>query len=319
VDASRLALFCTPVVNLFAKRADRVHLSEQSTEFHIVVDRSRPLDYEVYSVTSVHGFGAGTEPEVEFLPFYASSDSQRGPSPDAFYTLHRTPRLLSSRQRRNGPRSSYIGSETFLILVDASEAPYRSSLRQLGIGVLCTNRDLALQMPVGIGRTDFTWEVAAPIESITLLAGPTEPRPSAAHKDTAWRLISHLALNYLSLADQGLDEGAAALRELLHLYATLGDPAVGRQVEGVRSTVTAPVHRRLPIPGPVTFGRGLRIILTLEESAFAGTGVYLLGAVLERFFARYVSINAFTECVLATPSRGEIKQWPPRIGQRHLL
>ena len=83
--------------------------------------------------------------------------------------------------------------------------------------------------------------------------------------------------------------------------------------------MAAPVHRRLPIPGPVTFGRGLQIVLTLEEGAFAGTGVYLLGAVLEQFFARYVSINAFTECVLATPSRGEIKRWPPRIGQRHLL
>lgn len=319
IDASRLALFCTPVVNLFPKRADRIHLSDQTNEFHIVVDRSRPLDYEVYGITSVHGFGAGIEPEVEFLPFYACSDSSRKSVQGAFYTLHRTPRVLSSRQRRHGPRSSYIGSESFLALVDAAETPYRSSLRQLGIGALCTNRDLALQMPVGMGRTDFTWEIAAPIESIRFLAGPTEPRPSTAHKETAWKLISHLALNYLSLADQGPDEGAVALRELLDLYAGLGDPTVGRQVEGVRSIVAAPVHRRLPIPGPASFGRGLQIVLTLEENAFAGTGVYLLGAVLERFFARYVSINAFTECVLATPSRGEIKQWPPRIGQRHLL
>jgi type VI secretion system protein ImpG len=170
-----------------------------------------------------------------------------------------------------------------------------------------------------MGRTDFTWEIAAPIESIRFLAGPTEPRPSTAHKETAWKLISHLTLNYLSLADQGPDEGAVALRELLDLYARLGDPAVGRQVEGVRSIIATPVPRRLPIAGPVAFGRGLRIVLTLEESAFAGTGPYLLGAVLEQFFARYVSINAFTECVLTTPSRGEIKRWPPRIGQRHLL
>jgi type VI secretion system protein ImpG len=319
VDASRLALFCTPVVNLCAKRADRIHLSEQTNEFHIVVDRSRPLDYEVYGVTSVHGFGAGSEPEVEFLPFYACSGSGPELSQGAFYTLHRTPRVPSSRQRHHGPRSSYIGSEAFLALVDAAETPYRSSLRQVGIGALCTNRDLALRMPVGMGRTDFTWEIAAPIESIRFLAGPSEPRPSTAHKETAWKLISHLALNYLSLMDQGPNEGAVALRDLLDLYAGLGDPGVGRQVEGVRSIMAAPVHRRLPIPGPVTFGRGLQIVLSLEENAFAGTGVYLLGAVLEQFFARYVSINAFTECVLATPSRGEIKQWPPRIGQRHLL
>lgn len=319
VDASRFALFCTPVVNLFAKRADRIHLSEQTNEFHLVIDRSRPLDFEVYDVTSVEGFGAGTEPEVEFLPFYACSDSSQGASDGAFYTLHRTPRIASARQQRHGTASRYIGSEVSLALVDAAERPYRSSLRQLGIATLCTNRGRAWQMPVGKGRTDFTWEIAAPIESIRLLAGPSEPRPPTAHKDTAWKLISHLALNYLSLTDQGPDEGAVALRELLGLYAALGDPSVGRQVEGVRSIVTKPVHRRLPIPGPVTFGRGLQIVLSLEESAFAGTGVYLLGAVLEQFFARYVAINAFTECVLATPSRGTIKQWPPRLGQRHLL
>jgi type VI secretion system protein ImpG len=40
--------------------------------------------------------------------------------------------------------------------------------------------------------------------------------------------------------------------------------------------------------------------------------------VLERFFARYVTINSFTECTLSTNSRGEIRTWPPRIGQRHL-
>jgi len=90
-------------------------------------------------------------------------------------------------------------------------------------------------------------------------------------------------------------------------------------VEGVRSIAATPVHRRLPIPGPVAFGRGLQIALELDEGAFTGTGVYLLGAVLEQFFARYVSINAFTECVLSTPTRGEIKRWPARIGQRHLL
>ena len=187
------------------------------------------------------------------------------------------------------------------------------------VGTLCTNRDLPLQMPVGVGRTDLTWEAAAPILAIRFLAGPTEPRPATALRETAWKLVSHLALNYLSLADESPAEGAKALRELLSLYAAFGDRTVGAQVEGIRSIAAKPVHRRLPIAGPAAFGRGLQIALDLDEGAFTGTGVYLLGAVLEQFFARYVSINAFTECVLTTPSRGEIKRWPPRIGQRHLL
>lgn len=318
IDASRLALFCTPVVNLFSRRTDRVHLTDGSSEFHIVVDRSRPMDFEVYAVGSVQGFGSGIEPEVEFLPFYSCAAPRADSDAAAYYTLFRAPRVLSSRQQTHGARSSYVGSEVFVSLVDAREAPYSSSLRQIGIGALCTNRDLPLLMPVGQGRTDLTWDIAAPLSSIRFVAGPTEPRPTTAHRDVAWKLISHLSLNYLSLTDSSSDEGAAALRELLTLYASLGDPTVATQVEGVRSVAAETVARRLPIPGPVSFGRGLQIRLQLDEAFFAGTGVFLLAAVLERFFARYVTINAFTECTLSTNSRGEIRTWPPRIGQRTL-
>ena len=46
--------------------------------------------------------------------------------------------------------------------------------------------------------------------------------------------------------------------------------------------------------------------------------MFLLGAVLERFFAKYVSINSFTETVLRTLQRGEVMRWPAsRRGQRH--
>jgi type VI secretion system protein ImpG len=59
--------------------------------------------------------------------------------------------------------------------------------------------------------------------------------------------------------------------------------------------------------------------VTLDESAFEGTGIFLLGVVLEQFFARYVSINSFTETVLKSTDRGEVMRWTPRIGQRHVL
>jgi type VI secretion system protein ImpG len=63
----------------------------------------------------------------------------------------------------------------------------------------------------------------------------------------------------------------------------------------------------------------LRILLTLDESMFEGTGVFLLGSVLEQFFAKYVSINSFTETVLKTAERGEVMRWPARMGLRHIL
>jgi type VI secretion system protein ImpG len=174
-------------------------------------------------------------------------------------------------------------------------------------------------MPVGQGKTDFTLEASAPVRSVRCLAGPTRPRPSLVHGETTWRLINHLSLNYLSLADADQQQGAVALRELLALYADLGERHAQKQIQGVRSVKSQPVVRRLPVPGPLAFGRGLEVQVTCEEAQFEGSGTYLLGAVLERFFARYVSINSFTQTVLHTVERGEIARFAPRAGNRQLL
>ena len=319
VGSEHFNLFCTPAINLFPKRADRIHLNAKESEYHIVPDRTRPMDFELYSVQEVLGYGTRADPEVEFLPFYQVRDRQTYQKREAYYTLYREQRRLSAKQRRHGPRSSYIGSETFISLVDAKEAPYSSSLKQLGLKLMCTNRDMPLHMPVGIGNTDFTLQTGAPVESIRCLAGPTRPRSSNFRKETAWELISHLSLNYLSLVDNDAEQGAAALRQILMLYGDYGEPNTRKQIEGVLSIRSRPVIRRMDIPGPITFGRGLELSIDFEESAFEGSGVILLGAVLEQFFARYVSINSFTETMIGTTDRGEIMRWPARIGRRQTI
>jgi type VI secretion system protein ImpG len=316
---SNFNLFCTPVINLFSKRADRIHISAREAEYHIVPDRTRPMDYEVYSVTEVLGFGARSEPEIEFLPFFRVNDLPAHHAKRAFYTLYREPRRPSTKQQRYGARSSYIGSETFLSLVDAMQAPHSGNLKQLGLQVFCTNRDLPLHMPIGIGHTDFTLQTGAPVESIRCLAGPTRPRASNVRQETAWQVISHFALNYLSLVDNDQTQGAAALRQLLTLYGDYGEPNVQKQIDGIVSIGSSPIIRRMETPGPISFGRGLEIAISCDESAFEGSGVTLLGAVLEQFFARYVSINSFTETVIKSTDRGEIIRWPARIGKRHTI
>lgn len=319
LDAAQFNLFCTPAINLFPKRADRVHVRHGASDFHIVPDRTRALDYEVHTVTEIQGYGSRAEPEVEFLPFYELRDRHRFDTHKAYYTIQREPRRLSTKQSRSGARSSYIGSEVNVSLVDASAAPFDKDLKQLGLQLMCTNRDLPLQMPVGVGSTDFTLQTGAPVEAVRCLAGPTRPRSSPVRRDSAWQLVSHLSLNYLSLIENSESEGPAALRQLLSLYADTSDNSVQRQVEGLVKITSRPVARRVPLPGPIHFGRGLQLTVDFDESAFEGGSVMLLGTVLEHFFTRYVSINAFTETVIRTTDRGEIKQWPARMGQRHIL
>ena len=145
----QFALFATPAINLFSRRSDRVNLSEREAEYHVVPDRMRPLDFEVFSIREVEGFAADGSGAQPFMPFYASNDLSRNPDHRAYYTLRREPRQLSSTARQRGPRSSYFGHEVFISLVDAEAAPLAHGLRQLGLELLCTNRDLPLAMPVG--------------------------------------------------------------------------------------------------------------------------------------------------------------------------
>ncbi len=329
VDKSSFELFCAPVINLFEKTLDRILISDRCSEFHIVPDRNRPLDFEIYRLLSVMGYGDTPDQTQPFLPFYQARDTDLETS--AFYTLNRAPRLFSDREQFTGRRASYAGTDAFLSIVDGDMAPYRTDLRQIGLRAICTNRHLPIQMARGLGRTDFTMDISAPVNAIRILQGPTLPRPSMvlAGQDPdqpqtatgrfAWRLISHLSLNYLSLKDTGKESGAEGLREILKLYADPNDRHLLKQIDGVRSVRYQPVFRRVTIPGPITFARGLEITVLLDETAFSGLGVFVLGAVLEQFFTKYVSLNSFTETVIATQQRKEIMRWPIRMGRRQIL
>ena len=319
VDASNFALNCAPAINLFAKRGDRIQVTDAAYEYHVLADRTRPTDYEVYQVTDVLGHGVGAESEQRFLPLYATFAASQDREHHAAFTTRREPRLLSSAQKRRGPRTSYIGTEVFLSLVDSARAPFSRELRQLSVETLCSNRDLPLLMPVGGGTTDLALEISAPVQSVRVVSGPSRPYAPLADGAVAWRAISHLSLNYFSLANAASDEGAAALRELLALYAPAGDTTARRQIDGIRSVTVKPVVRRLPAPGPLAFGRGLEVAVTVDDLAFEGASACTLGSVLEQFFARYVSLNSFTETVLRSGSRDEINRWVPRWGARPTL
>ncbi len=322
VDANNFGLFCAPAINLFPHRADRVHINDAEVEYHVVADRTRPMDFEIHSVLGVTGYDVDSDAIDRFRSFYeiTDADAEENDPSSKYYTLRRTQRQLSGKQRRKGPRTSYVGSEVYLSIVDANEAPYSSDLSQLDLRVLCTNRDLPITMPVGKSHTDFTLEAGAPVRSIRCVAGPTEPKPSfaASAGERSWRLISQLSLNYLSIVD-GQGKGAAALREMLSLYQEAFETDTVRHSEGLVAVDAKPIVQRLSQRGPLTFGRGLEITVTCDESRFEGSGVFLLGAILSDFFSKYVSINSFTQTVLRTLERGEVMRWPINIGRRQNL
>jgi type VI secretion system protein ImpG len=320
VDASCFDLYCTPAINLFTKRGISVDLKRERSEYHVVPDRVRTLDYEVYQLEEVVGVSSDPQLKPRFRSFYFAPD--QGEQHASFFTTYRVPRKLTDRERRFGEVSDYFGTDLYISLVDADAAPYNPDLNGLEITALCTNRHLPIQMSLGAGPSDFSLDLAGPLKSVQCLV-KTDPKPSLVDGEVAWKVLSHFSLNYRSLLDLEGDQGALALQELLKIYADPADPHVLAQVRGLRSARATTVFQRLPVSdsagGPVSFGRGLSITLRFDESPFTGTGVFLLGAVMEQFFARYVSLNSFTETAIETEQRGKIIQWPPQIGRRQIL
>jgi type VI secretion system protein ImpG len=315
VDADNFVLNCSPVVNLFERTSDRIPVTSNRFEYHAVIDRAKPLDYEIHTIRSVRGHYVDSEREILLHPFYAAADTDRR-GVGAYFSVRREPRMLSEQSRRHGPRTGYIGSECFISLVDANEAPFPEALRQITVEALCTNRDLSLLTPVGNVDTDLTMMESAPVDAIRFVTGPSRPTPALAEREITWRLISHLSLNFLTMTDIDPAHGASALRTLLDLYARLGATSAEAQISAIQNLSVRPINRRVPQAGPIVYGRGVKLDLTLDELPFAGVSPWLLGAVLDQMFARHVGINAFTELSLASVQRGVIANWKPQIGRR---
>jgi len=329
VDKERLALFATPAINLFARKGDRMPMPDRRHELHIVLDRTRPLDFEVHTLQRMTIHVAGSDMATEIFPMYAphaSGQRVRGRAHSAHYVQERRARRLSERERRLGSRSPYVGSELFVTLTppaqSSGEQPAAKS-QQLGVDALCTNRDLPLLLSIGRGGyseregSDFSARTSAPVSAVRCLAGPSEPRSTPIDGDMAWRLVSQLSHHYLSLCRR--DGRADALRDLLALYAHCGDPVLAHQIEGVRGLSASSVLRPIPGSVPRSFVRGLEVVLSCDEPAFSGHGAFKLASVLAAFFAKHASINSFSECVLCTRERGEVYRWPAQLGVRNTL
>ena len=165
---------------------------------------------------------------------------------------------------------------------------------------------------------------------IVCVAGPTPPREpivaqlrsrgETAHTGTVtWRLVNMLSTNHLGLVERGAGRNAQALRETLSMFADMNDIVTERRIRGIRTVDSRPIVRRIRERTGVGAARGIEITVTIDEKAFEGTGAFLLGAVLDRFFAEYSGFNHFTQTVIRSVERGEIMRWPPRMGTRKAL
>jgi type VI secretion system protein ImpG len=326
VRKEMFALYTAPGANLFEKRLDRIPVKSNQFEFPVIPDRTRTLDFETNRVVRVFAHAPGSPQRLPVEPLY-SARAARNPT-GLTYTIRRLPRRRTADERKFGPVSDYVGTDVFLSLGERADPDETLRVAELSVDALCTNRHLAAHLPVGESGADFRFLDDVELE-LTCVGGPTKPlEPAltsiegrgldASTGEVAWRLISMLSLNHLGLVDRAQD-GATALRETLVLFADLSDAAADAKIRGVRSVTTRPAVRRLRQASGAAAARGLEITVVLEGRAFEGSGAFLLGAVLDRFFAEYIAINHFTQTIIRTVERGEMMRWPPRLGLRGVL
>lgn len=323
VNANFFALYAVPASNLFEMTCGRIPLSRSQHEYQVVPDRSRTLDFEPHRVLQVFAHYPGRKDKVEVLPLYSLPEGGVRADNALYYTVRRLPRLPTERERRFGSPSSYVGTETFISIFEPAGLDDGERVKEISVRALVSNRHLTELLPVGETGADFrlTDDTALALRCI---AGPTPPKDSVVHRDRKeretsrpgpimWRLLNLLSLSHLGLVDRP-GARAGGLREMLALFADISDTFAERQVRGIVGIESRPIVRHLRQPGGFNAARGVEITVTFDEKAFEGTGVMILGAVLERFFAEYASINSFTETVIASTQRGIVMRWPARSG-----
>ena len=306
ISADSFALGCAPVVNLFRQRAEPIPLNHTSVDYPVVPDSRRHGALEIFSVDRVTVTTA-TGDVRPYAPFFGLTHSGANLSSAGFWHASRRPA---------GGRDP--GSEMFLSFVDLNGEPSAPSEAIASIETTCLNRDLAGKLPFGAGRPHLRITKAVPgIAGVTAMTAPTPTLRPSNRKDSAWRLVSHLTLNHLSLVDD--QSGAETLREMLRLYDLRDAPETQAMIDSVRSVRARRGTARAPDSAMGALCRGLDITIEFEQRG-PSASIFLLAVVLERFVAHYASINAFTRLTATVHGRaGVLRTWLPRAGDLTLL
>lgn len=307
VTGKTFKLGCTPIVNLFSQTAEPILLDQRKFEYQIVPDIRRPNAMELFSVDQVLSIDPQSQEVLHFEPFYSFRHAGTRDKKQVFWIANRRP----------SPRRGDEGTDMYLTLVDVSTRQVFPNQDALTVRATCTNRDLPSRLPFGNDDGDF-WikEGGAAVKKIVCLKKPTNSLRPPVGRSALWRLISQLSLNYLSL----VDEGKAALQEILKLYNFTDSAYSEQQIKGIADMQSRKHFARVISENGITFARGVRVEMELDEEQFVGGGSYLFGSMLERFLGMYSSLNSFSQLVAKSKQRrGLINEWPPRAGRKILM
>ncbi|MEP7355414.1 MAG: type VI secretion system baseplate subunit TssF [Acidobacteriota bacterium] len=302
VGPRTVRLGCSPIVNLFGHTAEPIQLDQTRFEYPVVPDFRHGRSMDIFSIDEVLCTYEATGKTAPFEPFYSF---QHG-------AARKDTKFWNATRSTGGPRG---GDRVLLSLVDTSGHPLSLNLDTLTIRCTCSNGELPARLPFGDERGDFVLEEGSAIDRVIALRKPSAVVRPPVGREALWRLISHLSLNYLSL----VEDGREALQEILRLYHHNAS-SLDQQIEGIAALSSERKFARVIGDHGISYVRGLRVKMELDEDRFVGGGVYLFASVIEHFLAQYVSMNSFSQLAVGTRQRKElIREWAPRTGNRILM
>ena len=290
-SAENVRLYCTPIVNLFEVEADPVTTAQFDTDYRVVANERHGVHVDVYAVDAVQGFEVGSGKRFEYAPFAAFR--HRGGM-----LRHEMPERYFHTRMRRGPSGRF---DTWVVLGGHAWEQQTTLPREtLSLSVTGTNGMLPRKglREAGITRMrgGFT-----NVGAVRNLVAPTLPVYPPSGDRFHWRVLSHLAPNYLSLLDAQLLRGALAL------YDWTEGELNRRRINAITEVRHRPVQKL--VKGGLL--RGVEIEVTLDSHAFAGDGdVELFGGMLNRFLGLYATLNLYTRLVIVAQPTGQRLVWP---------
>ena len=295
-SAENVRLYCTPIINLFELEADPITATQFETEYRVNAMEQYGEHVDVYSVDTVQGFTSGTGQRFEYVPFAAFR--HRGGM-----LRHEMPERYFHTRVRRGPSGRF---DTWVIL-GGHAWEYQNTLPKetLSLSVTGTNgmlpRKNLREASIRRMRSGFT-----NVDAVRNLTAPTLPVYPPTGDRFHWRVLSHLAPNYLSLLD------AEILRGSLALYDWVDGELNKRRIEAITDVKHRPLQKL--VKGGLQ--RGVEIEVTLDGSQFAGEGdIELFGGMLNRFLGLYATLNLYTRLVVVVQPMGKRITWPDTKGE----
>ncbi|MCO6051760.1 type VI secretion system baseplate subunit TssF [Mesorhizobium sp. RP14(2022)] len=296
VAAENFVLNATPVVNLFAQRAEPVVVDGTRTEHALVPDARRHRTREVHSVVGVTL--TDREGAKEKAPhFFEGANSEA---------------LAWQLRRAFDPLDK--SSDVSIAFVERFGAASQRTDLVASIDTVCLNRDLPERLPFGGGHPRLELvDPSASVSRVEALSAPTPAMRFDEDEERRWRLVSHLNLNHLSLTDGN----GAALKEMLRLYVLRDRREQNLMIDAIAGLSSRPAMARVSGGGMVP---GTDVTLVFDPAQIDRGAAYLFASVLDRFFGLYTSINSFTRMTALMRGQDEpVARFPARIAERRLV